>query len=315
MAVIGIDLGGTKAGAALFSEKGDILANKFSLLEKRQGNEVGFLIRNLVNSMLEEAVKLNCQVSGIGVSVPGIYWSGNGKIWAPNIPGWEDYPLLEELRSDPQPKGINVKIDSDRACYILGEVWKGNARGCRNTIFMAVGTGIGAGILIDGKILRGDNDIAGCTGWLALERPFSEKYTACGCFEYYAFGDGLARYANELLLQKEDYRGVFKSGKNPDARSLILEYDKGDEIAVAVIGRAIEYWGMAVANLVSLFNPEKIILGGGVFGEASKFLPRIYDEARKWAQPVGFTKMSLEVSALGNMAGLYGAGYLARGAV
>ena len=96
-----------------------------------------------------------------------------------------------------------------------------------------------------------------------------------------------------------------------NATNLIREYEAGDEVAQVVIDRAIEYWGMATANLVSLFNPEKIIFGGGVFGKADRFLDRIRVEARKWAQPIGFSQVSIEVSAIGPLAALYGAGYLA----
>jgi glucokinase len=312
MTIIGIDLGGTKVSAAQFSESGEILNQSYALLCKKTGKQVGQLVHKQIINLIKSAEMQNLQVSGIGISVPGIYYSKTGRVWAPNIPGWEDYPLFDELRDLPELQKTRICIDSDRACYILGEAWKGNARGCRNAIFMAVGTGIGAGILIDGKILRGANDIAGCTGWLALDRPFHEKYIPCGCYEYYASGEGLARFASELLLNKPYYKGIF-SVKKPDALLMIQEYDNGDEIALEVIDRAIEYWGMSVANLVSLFNPEKIILGGGVFGEASRFIDRISAEARKWAQPIGFTQMQLEVSALGNLAGLYGAGYLAIG--
>src|SRR5678815_4753324 len=113
-----------------------------------------------------------------------------GKVWAPNIPDWGDYPLLEEVEN--VSGEIPVTIDSDRACYILGELWQGNARGCTDAIYLSVGTGIGAGILTDGKVLRGSHDIAGAIGWMALTRPFSEEYTDCGCFETYASGEGIA---------------------------------------------------------------------------------------------------------------------------
>jgi len=311
MSFIGLDLGGTKINAALFSDKGEILTKNYDLLGKKKGVEVGQIIKKQILSLIQEADKIDDDVHSIGISVPGIYYSKIGKVWAPNIPGWDDYPLLDELQQLLKDRKIKINIDSDRACYILGEVWKGNAKGCNNAIFMAVGTGIGAGILIDGQILRGANDIAGCVGWLAINRPFHDKYIPCGCYEYYASGEGLARYANELLGQKKDYEGIFKNSTLINGLNLINEYDQGDEIAVEVIDRAIECWGMVVANLVSLFNPEKIILGGGVFGEASKFLDRIDVEAKKWAQPIGFKQVTLEVSAIGNMAGLYGAGYLA----
>ena len=238
-------------------------------------------------------------VSAIGVSVPGISYSKTGKVWAPNIPGWEDYPLRREIRSAVQDQTIRIAIDSDRACYILGETWRGGAKGCRNAIFLAVGTGIGAGILMDGRILRGAHDIAGAIGWLALNRPFQRKYVGCGCFEYHASGAGLAKVANEL------------GHKELTARDTFAAYDRCDPLARRVIAQAVEFWGMAVANLVSLFNPEKIIFGGGVFGPGAKLLGDIYAEAKKWAQPISIKQVKLQPSKLGGDAGLYGAGYLA----
>lgn len=311
MAFIGLDLGATKVNSALFSDDGEILTTNRTLIRDKAGFEVGLVINDHINLLIREAEKQDNPVYALGVSVPGIYYSQSGKVWAPNIAGWSDYPLLEELESLLGNRQIKIRIDSDRACYILGEVWKGNAKGCRNAIFMAVGTGIGAGILIDGQILRGANDIAGCAGWLALDRPYHEKYIPCGCFEYYASGSGLVRFAGELLSKSSDYNGIFRNEMELSANNLISQYEFGDTIAVAVINRAIEYWGMAVANLVSLFNPEKIILGGGVFGEAAQFLDQIYQEAQKWAQPIGFQEFTLEVSAIGNRAGMYGAGFLA----
>jgi glucokinase len=88
-------------------------------------------------------------------------------------------------------------------------------------------------------------------------------------------------------------------------------YDRGDVVAKEVVGQAIEFWGMAVANLVSLFNPEKIIFGGGVFGPGAKLLGDIYAEAKKWAQPISIKQVRLQASKLGGDAGLYGAGCLA----
>ena len=194
MTVIGMDLGGTKLAAALFTDKGRILQKSVVPLEGRQGRAVGELICQELKNLLAAARSKRVTVSAIGVSVPGISHSRTGKVWAPNIPGWEDYPLRRELLAALPDKRIRVVIDSDRAAYILGETWRGVAKGCRNAIFLAVGTGIGAGILIDGRILRGAHDIAGAIGWLALDRPFRREYIGCGCFEYHASGTAWPRW-------------------------------------------------------------------------------------------------------------------------
>lgn len=313
MPVIGLDLGGTKLAAAVFDASGNILREETVLLGKKKGTEVGALVVDCVHRLLESGGR----TEAIGISVPGISYSATGRVWAPNIPGWDDYPLREEIRAslgnDPMP----ITVEADRSCCIMGEVWRGSARSCRNAIFLAVGTGIGAGILVDGRILHGSNDISGAIGWLALDRPWDEKYRACGCFEYYASGEGIARHARELLSLRAKYRGPLRDIEPASltAHDIFAQYDTGDEIAVGVLERAIELWGMATANLVSLFNPEKIIFGGGVFGPAVRFLGDIEREARRWAQPISINQVELVASSLGNSAGLYGAGYFAQQAV
>jgi len=313
MPVIAFDLGGTKLAAALFSDDGEIIHSQTTALEKRKGSEVGKVILQQVNSILAKANDKNFTVQALGICVPGIAYAKNGKVWAPNIPGWDNYPLMEELQNGIADKNVSIKIDSDRSCYILGEVWKGNAKGCNDAIFISVGTGIGAGILINGEVLRGSGDIAGAIGWLGLSKPFEDKFISCGCFEYNASGEGIAKVANELGEDNVYTQSILLMTDTDTltAHSVFDAFDKGDRLAVAVIQNAIEHWGMAVANLVSIFNPEKIIFGGGVFGPALRFLNDIYTEARKWAQPISIQQVKIEGSALGTNAGLYGAGYLA----
>ena len=318
MAVIGIDLGGTKLAGALFTRNGRILRKNVVPLVGRQGRAVGELICQELRRLLAAARAKRVNVSAVGISVPGISYSKTGKVWAPNIPGWEDYPLRREILGALSDKRIRVVIDSDRACYILGEMWRGVAKGCSNVIFLAVGTGIGVGVLIDGRILRGAHDIAGAIGWLALDRPFQREYVGCGCFEYHASGTGLTKVANEILAQRPAIRTPntprLHHSSTPlfgSAREVFSAYDRGDPVATEAMAQAVEFWGMAVANLVSLFNPEKIIFGGGVFGPAVRFLGDIYSEAQKWAQPISIKQVKLQASKLGGDAGLYGAGCLA----
>ncbi len=313
MAVIGLDLGGTKLAGAIFQPDGNTI-NKIVLpLEKRGGNEVGDLIDQLIAEEFSFAVSKGMQIDSIGCCVPGIAYSGTGRVWAPNITGWEDYPLFDRISAGIHDERINVILDSDRACSIMGEVWQGAARGCKNAVFLAVGTGIGAGIMVDGKILRGTADAAGAIGWLALDQPFKENYSACGCFEYNASGDGLPRVARDYMENDKSYEG-FLSKKNPaelTAQSIFDAFHQNDPVAVLVLKKAVIYWGMCVANLVSLFNPEKIIFGGGVFGPALMFLEDIRSEAGKWAQPISMKQVKIERSALGGDAGLIGAAFLA----
>jgi glucokinase len=311
MFLLGVDLGGTKLAMAIFDENGTIISKESFPLENRKGSQVGKFITDRIAEFMQSAKLQGSKVESVGISVPGISNIKTGTVWVPNIPDWIDYPLFDEVKKT--TGDIPVTIDSDRACYILGEVWKGNAVGCRDAIYLSVGTGIGAGILINGEILRGSHDIAGCIGWMALKGPFEGKYAGCGCFEYYASGEGIGKVAREFLKDQVNYTGKLSKmdiGKIT-SYDVFAAYDNGDFIAVKVIQLCIELWGMAVANMVSLFNPEKIIIGGGLFGPAIPLIPAIADEAAKWAQPIGVNQVKIESSGLSGDAGVYGAGFLA----
>lgn len=301
MAILAVDLGGTKLALAVFSDDGEMLHRTSYPLDKRVGKAVGALITDAVQ-------QIPIKVKAIGMAVPGISRHHTGTVWAPNIPGWEDYPLLAEMKAI--AGDMPVFIESDRSCYILGEIWQGNAQGCKDAIFLAVGTGIGAGILVNGEILQGAKGIAGAIGWMALDRPFQNTYADCGCFESMASGEGIVKVALQLILKDPAYNGILRKDVL-SAQDVFAAYRKNDHIAVEVILQSISLWAMATANLVSLFNPEKIIFGGGVFGPAVEFLPLIAAEAARWAQPISMKQVRLEVSGLGNDAGLYGAAYRA----
>ena len=321
MAVIGMDLGGTKLSAAIFSNEGVIIKETNSLLEGRCGDQAGEMIAGSARELYDNYRDIRDVIISAGICVPGIYHASTGRVWAPNIRGWDDYPLKQKMEEALEGTNIEISIDSDRACCILGETWKGTARNSKNAIFLAVGTGIGAGIICDGRIIRGHADIAGAAGWLALNPSFSEKYRSCGFFEYHTSGEGLVRIANEYAdkTRSSDLPGagndipagnMFRS-----SRDVFEAYEQSEPAAVRTIDEAVVYWGMTAANLVSLFNPEVLVFGGGVFGPASRFLKRIREEAEKWAQPVSIRQVKFETSSLGGGAGLAGAGRLALSAL
>ena len=309
MAIIGIDLGGTKIAAALFADSGVMKKKIVRLLNGATGHAVGKLIVETIGEFQQN--ENDEIIAAVGICVPGIVYHRKGTVWAPNIPGWDNYPLKQQIVNEfPH---LVVNIESDRTCYILGEIWKGAAQGCENAIYLAVGTGIGAGIILDGHIVHGANDIIGATGWMALQSPYTEEYDACGCFETHASGNGIGYQARKLLSQSHNYAGILsrKPIEEVTSHDVFSAYNEQDPIATQVLDKAIEMWGMATANLVSLFNPEKIIFGGGVFGPAVRFIPRIYAEACKWGQPISMKQVEYCASKVEGEAALYGAAYLA----
>lgn len=297
MATIGVDLGATKLSAAIFGEDGHIIIRTDAMTEGVSGKEVGRLILRNIRKLLFEAFQSGVEIKGIGLCVPGIFRRSTGTVWAPNIQGWENYPLAEELAG--AFPGMNIRMDSDRSCYIFGETWCGVAKGSANAIYLSVGTGIGAGILCDGHIIRGAGDIAGAVGWMVLTGTYQEAYRECGCFEYHASGSGLAKCARKLA-----------PGRLSDSRSVFEAYHAGDPTAGELVSKAVKMWGMASANLITIFNPGILVFGGGLFGPASGLLPQIRQEAELWAQPVSMQQVTFAVSSLAGDAGLIGAGRL-----
>src|SRR5262249_2779380 len=149
--------------SAVFTEQGKVLHKKSRRLKGRAGRAVGTMVREEIIRLVGLARRDGLDVEGVGISVPGIADVKSGRVWAPNIPAWKNYPLRREIESffhsrrRESPPGP-VIIDSDRTCSILGEMWQGAAKKCNEAIFLAVGTGIGAGILTEGRVLRGAQD-------------------------------------------------------------------------------------------------------------------------------------------------------------
>ena len=199
-------------------------------------------------------------------------------------------PLRDALSSHLK---VSLAIDCDRAGYVLGEQWRGAARGLRDVVFAAVGTGIGVGILSDGRIVAGAHGIAGAAGWFALDPRWKEEYARTGCWESEAAGPAVGR-------------------KGARSTKAVVEAARaGDTAALAVIDEVSEYLAMSVANLISLLNPEMVVLGGGLMNAGDLFLDRIRTRAKRWAQPVAFPKTRIELTQLGEDAGLLGAARLA----
>lgn len=310
MSLIAVDVGGTKIAGALFSRSGQIIDKSIDPVREKKGEEIGEIICERINSLARRADQSD-SAKAIGVSIPGIYDAVKDSVWAPNLPGWQAYPLHKRIKQS-LTKDIPVFIESDRSCYILGEVWMGNAKGCKDAIFLAVGTGIGAGILTEGRILHGAGNIAGAVGWMGLSKPYFDEYGKYGCFEYHASGEGLVRVARKYLSEKNGKSELRKIGPNElNTRDVFEAYEKEDPAARRIIREAVEFWGMAAANLISIFNPEKILFGGGVFDTAAPLLDEIRRETKKWAQPIAMEQVSIELAGLGNEAGLFGAAYLA----
>ena len=289
--VLAIDLGGTKLATAAVEKDGKIRARRKVPVARESLQATVRQIADEAGRVLPEAGLEWRQVDAAGAIVPGIYREKNGTAWAPNLWGDQDVELRAALR---EHLPVPVHIDSDRAGYVLGEQWLGAARGLSDVIFLAVGTGIGAGILSGGRLIRGAGDIAGAVGWFALQPEYKSAYRDCGCWEAEAAGPALARRGGEASAER-----VVEAAR------------RGSEKARAAIGETVRYLAMGIANLISVFNPEMVVLGGGLMQAGDLFLEPVRRAVPQWAQPYSARQARIELSALGESAGLLGAAKLA----
>jgi glucokinase len=180
--VLAVDLGGTKTATA-FVDAGGVAADKQKVAAEHSLNRT-------VEHIAAHAV--GARIDAVGVIVPGIYNASTGNAWAPNLWGSDEVPLRDALE---QRLGAPVRISSDRTGYVLGEQWLGVARGLSDVLFVAIGTGIGVGILAGGRVIEGAHGIAGAAGWMAVSCEWKPDYARCGCWESEAAGPAIARHA------------------------------------------------------------------------------------------------------------------------
>jgi len=289
--VLAVDLGGTKASFAVIDADGAVRART-----KRPSHEdsVALSYEALAAAAADTVRAAGLQWKGIraaGVVVPGIYNPATGRAWAPNLWGRDEVALGYELRARlPVP----VVIDSDRSGYVLGEAWRGAAGGATDVVFLAVGTGIGAGILSHGRLVRGSGGIAGAVGWFALDPRWREEYGRRGGFETEAAGPALAR----------------RSGA-ASAEDVAAAARRGDAAARRAVDETVEWLAMGIANLISALNPQVVVLGGGLMQASDLFLEPVRHAVRRWAQPLAVEQCRIELTALGEDAALFGAARLA----
>ncbi len=282
------DLGGTKIAVARVDDSGKVTHQLQASTPPAGGLAVVESIADLLHRLPAKGA------GALGIGVPGLAYP-DGAVWAPNLRGWERMPLGELLRVG---FDLPVRVESDRNAFVTGEAWQGSAKGCRDVVFIAIGTGIGAGIISGGRLIRGFGELAGCFGWMAVRDRFLPAYQAVGCLESHVAGPGIARAAQRVF-----HRPL-------EAREVVQRARQGDAKAREVIAQAGHHLGLALANLVNILNPQMIVIGGGVAGAGNLLLGPARETLRRWAQPLAAQQVQISRSRLGARAGLLGAAKL-----
>jgi glucokinase len=312
--LVGVDLGGTKILAGVFESNFNLLARiKISTKPDRGPEGVIERIARCVRDAVDESDLSMSQIRGVGVGAPGAVNTADGRvIFAPNL-GWKDVALrtaLEKLLDVP------VFIENDCKLHTLGVYDAELKSRPRYFIGIFLGTGIGAGIILDGKLYTGFNGSAGEVGHMVLDVDGPE--CSCGnrgCFEALASRRAIFRTIQNAVKQGQNTVLVDMLGKDlADLRSgdLRKAIRRGDKFVEKIIEQAAEYTGIAVGNLINLFNPEVLVLGGGIIEQLEhEMMPIIEKVARNHALPGTAKGIEIAATRLGDDAGITGGAVLA----
>ena len=305
--VLAVDLGGTKCSAAVVDRKGRSVSKRTVPVDLSSPSGPVRQIVQLARDLAESATPGEHFVAA-GIAVPGLV-RRNGTVWAPNLPGWERMPLANRLKRSLE---IPVMVESDRNAALLGECWRGAARDQSDVVVLTIGTGIGAGIMSGGHVVRGAHELSGCAGWLtvSLDRKCSNAL-AIGELESLTAGPAVANAARKRLQEGEASSLSQFDSSRITSHEIAAAAREGDSLAVDIFHRTGRLLGLAVANIVSLFDPEIVIIGGGMAGAADLYFDSLRDAMREHAQPLAAKKVKLVVSQLGDRANLLGCARLA----
>ena len=302
-AVIGVDLGGTNLRTALVAPEGDVLARHKEATEASLGYRkvIGKLIDS-IQEQQENARRSGCSVAAVGVGAPGVIQASRGVVVkSPNFPDWNNLPLKQELEN---AVGIPVFIENDANVAALGEQWRGAAQGINSMIFLTLGTGVGGGIVLDGRIWSGADGMAGEVGHMTIV-PDGRK-CGCGntgCLEMYASSRGIVMSYQE--------RNPSASATATTSVQIYEAARRGEALAGQVMEDMGRYLGIGIANLVNIFNPEMIVVGGGVKDAWTLFIGTTRDEVRKRSFELPAERARIVPSVLGDDAGMIGAAAVA----
>ena len=314
MVYVGVDLGGTNIAVGIVDEAGKILSEaSVKTLSSRPWQEI---IRDMGHCILTALEKGNFKVEdvkSVGVGIPGMADQETGKvIFCTNL-GWADIPLREELQ-----KYINkpVYIDNDANVAGLAENYAGVSAGSNSSIFVTLGTGVGGGIIVDGKTWTGAHNRAGEIGHMTLI-PDGIPCTCGnnGCVERYCSATALIRMGKQAFNSYPDCEIARLCGGDPDkisAKTVIDAAKAGDSVAKRIFDEYTRYLTLAINTMISFFDPEVVVIGGGVSHAGEMLINAIREQLPLYLMFKSVAAPRIELAKLGNEAGIIGAAMLGK---
>ena len=299
----GVDIGGTTCKIGLFETTG-IMVEKWEIPTRTENNGENILpdvAASVENKMVEKGISKD-DVQGIGIGVPGPVTAEGVVLKCVNL-GWDVINVAKEMQ---ERTGFSVKVGNDANVAALGEMWQGGGKGRADVVMVTLGTGVGGGIIIGGKMVSGSNGAGGEIGHIMVNENETET-CGCGkkgCLEQYASATGIVRMA-KMKLAQTDAETTLRNFDPLTAKDIFDEAKAGDAVADEIVEEMGKILGTALANIASVVNPEIFVIGGGV----SKAGSIITDRVRKYFEKSAFhacLNADFALATLGNDAGMYG---------
>ena len=298
------DVGGTNTRMAVVTGEGEILTQSKKPTHCKEGRDemIKFLV-SFSRETIEKSQLPRKEICGMGIGFPGPLNAKSGTVFnPPNLIGWDNVPLKDILEEELK---MPVSIENDANSAALGEWWKGVGAGTNSLVCITLGTGIGGGIILDGRVWHGASWIAGEIGHTTIIRD-GMKCTCGnkGCLEAYASSRGIIERVNIALSEE---RGKDKFQPIMELKQLDQLVLQGNEIILKVIKETGVILGIAVANLANLLNPEMVVLFGGVTNLGENLIKPLREEVKKRAFKKATESLRIEVAKLGDNSGILGA--------
>lgn len=313
MYYLGIDLGGTNISAGLCDENGGLIAKTSTpTMNGRADEDILNDMAMLCERLIEEQGIERDEVASVGIGMPGSIDREKGMLKYANNINFNDVNVVDEIN---KRLNLPVYIENDANCAAIGETACGASSGYKNVIYVTLGTGVGAGIIVDGKVYKGSYGGGGEAGHMVIVA--NGELCTCGrkgCWEAYASASALAREGRMAAAKYPNCKIYEMSEGNIKLITAKMVFDAaeaGDEVANEIIDRFIEYVAIGIVNLINIFQPEAVVLGGGLCAQGVRITEPI---ARIAASRVygGECKTKICVASLGNDAGIVGAAILGR---
>jgi len=321
--------------AALINDRARMIVSRQAELPDAGGKAAVQAVNKVLLEMCTAAERGENEISAVGVCLPGLVEQSSGRVSVPGLK-WDRVALRELIERGIEESGVDVcrggisnraraeklssawpriALISEAMAGVLAETWCGTAEGKQHVVYVSVGRRIEAGILIEGRLLHGAGGLAGAAGWLALSEGFREEYVTRGCLETEAAAAALVRRTIEEWSTEHDSHLSNMVSEHPadlTPETIIRAARSGDSLALKVVTDVCGWLGRGVAELISLFNPEIVIIGGDLGVALRPYLNEIRREARLWTHPQAARQCRILSATLGKNTGLFGAARFAR---